>query len=81
MLSRLRMSVGACIREYESLSKDIFSHPRKMCIRGPIFWPKDKYDGKRIEKAVQDVVSRRMAVSQREVGAGNFNSPPGLCRT
>jgi hypothetical protein len=81
MLGRLRMSVAACIEEYRILSQDIFSHPRLLSVRGPIPWPKDKYDGKTIQKAVERVVRNRMSETQRQVGASNFNSPPGLCKT
>lgn len=81
MLGRLRMSVDDCMREYETLSETIFGHPRRASVRGPIFWPRDKYDGDRIQKAVEDVISRRMSQAERKAGAGNFNSPPGLCRT
>jgi hypothetical protein len=49
--------------------------------RSPIFWPREKYNGRSIERAVEKVVSRRMLKTERQVGAGNFNSPPGLCRT
>ena len=81
LLGRLRMNVNACIHEYNKLSKDIFGSPRLASIRGPIPWPRDKYDGETIQKAVQDVISRRMSKAERQVGAGNFNSPPGLCKT
>ncbi|RDW61321.1 hypothetical protein BP5796_11213 [Coleophoma crateriformis] len=81
MLGRLRMSINSCIEEYRILSGDIFGHPRMAHFRSPIFWPRDKYDGKLIEHAVEKVVHRRMSAAERELGAGNFNSPPGLCRT
>ena len=81
MLGRLRMSIDKCIDAYRKLAGDIFEHPRLASIRGPIFWPRDKYDGRTIQRAVEEVVNRRMSKSQREIGAGNFNSPPGLCRT
>ena len=81
MLGRLRMSVENCIKEYKTLGEDIFGRPRWASIRGPIPWPRDKYDAKAIQKAVENVVKKRMSPGQRKAGAGNFNSPPGLCRT
>ncbi|KAE8450481.1 hypothetical protein EG329_006211 [Mollisiaceae sp. DMI_Dod_QoI] len=81
MLGRLRMSVDECIKEYKKLSSDIFGHPRLASVRGPIPWLRDKYDGKTIQRAVEDVVERRMSKEERQSGAGNFNSPLGLCRT
>lgn len=81
MLGRLRMSVDDCMLEYEKLSDDIFGHPRWASVKGPIPWLRDKYDGETIQKAVEDVISRRMSPEERKAGAGSFNSPPGLCRT
>jgi hypothetical protein len=81
MLGRLRMSVDDCITEYHTLTGDIFDHPRWASVRGPLFWPRDKYDGKRIQNAVENVVCRHMSEDERAIGAGTFRSPPGLCRT
>lgn len=81
MLGRLRMSVEDCISEYATLSESIFGHPRRASFRGPIPWPRDKYDGNTIRQAVVDVIDRRMSPAERKAGAGNFNSPPGQCRT
>jgi hypothetical protein len=81
MLGRLRMSVKHCMEEYEILSGDIFGHPRWASVRGPLPALRDKYDGERIQKAVEDVINRRMSEEERTAGAGSFNSPRGLCRT
>ena len=75
------MSVDACIEEYKILADDIFGHPRMACIRGPIPWLRDKYDGRTIQRAVQSVVSRRTTDDQRNMQVANFNTMPGLCRT
>ncbi|KAE9988815.1 hypothetical protein EG328_007419 [Venturia inaequalis] len=81
MLGRLRMSVQDCMEEYERLSGDIFGHPRLASIRGPIPYWRDKYDGEKIQRAVEDVIKRRMSPEERTAGAGSFNCPRGLCRT
>lgn len=81
MLGRLRMSVQDCMEEYERLSGDIFGHPRLASVRGPIPYWRDKYDGEKIQRAVEDVIKRRMSPEERIAGAGSFNSPRGLCRT
>jgi hypothetical protein len=81
MLGRLRMSAEESIAEYQTLSAEIFSSPRWASVRGPVPWPRDKYNGKTIQNAVDNVVKRRMSPNERSIGAGNFNSPPGACRT
>jgi hypothetical protein len=81
MLGRLRMSVKHCMEEYEILSGNIFGHPRWASVRGPLPALRDKYNGERIQKAVEDVINRRMSEEERMAGAGSFNSPRGLCRT
>ena len=75
------MSIDDSIAEYHNLAGEIFDHPRWASVRGPIPWPRDKYDGKTIQYAVDNVVKRRMSYAERSIGAGNFNSAPGSCRT
>lgn len=83
MLGRLRMSCDDAMQEYRDLSKLIFGYPRWASWRGPILWPRPKYDEKAIQRAVDDVVKRRVSKeTQRQIGGGtNFNSPPSLCKT
>src|ERR1700753_2548337 len=83
MLGRLRMSCDDAMQEYRDLSKLIFGNPRWASWRGPILWPRPKYDEKSIQRAVDDVVKRRVSKeTQRNIGGGtNFNSPPSLCKT
>jgi hypothetical protein len=81
MLGRLRMPVVDCISEYKSLSQVVFGNPRIASVRGPLFWPRDKYDEKALQRAVEDVVLRRLSTSQRRIGGANFNSSPELCKT
>src|ERR1700760_999716 len=81
MLGRLRMSVNDCIAEYKALCETVFGHRRLASIKGPFPWPRDKYDDRALQKAIDDVVMRRLSSNQRQVGGVNFNSPPGLCKT
>ena len=55
MLSRLRMSVDECLKEYECLGDKIFGHPRPMPNKG-ILW--HKFDHKRLEEAIREVTSK-----------------------
>jgi hypothetical protein len=77
------MSCDDAMQEYRDLSKLIFGRPRLASFRGPILWPRHKYDEKVIQRAVDDVVKRRVSKkTQKNVGGGtNFNSPPSLCKT
>jgi len=85
MLGRLRLGVDECLEEYEQLGGRIFGNPRwasvKPSRRGPIPAPRDKYDGRNLQGAVEEVVARRLPKSQLRVGAGNFTSARELCRT
>src|ERR1700748_1777945 len=83
MLGRLRMSCHDAIQEYRDLSKLVFGYPRLASWRGPILWPRPKYDEKAIQRAVDDVVKGRVSKkTQNQTGGGiNFSSPPSLCKT
>lgn len=76
------MGVDECLEEYENLGGDVFGHPRWFSIRSPLFWPmKDKYDGRRLQRAVEQVVERRSSPAQKKVGAGSFGAAKELCKT
>lgn len=82
MLGRLRMGVDECLEEYRNLGGDIFGHPRWFSMRGPLLFPgREKYDGRRLQAAVEKVVERRSSPAQKAVGAGNFGSAKELCKT
>jgi hypothetical protein len=80
MLSRLRMTVDDCLTEYETFGETIFGHPRWWSIRGPLPFPRDKYNAQRIVDAVSDVVGRRNPSSDNDIVV-TLRSAPDLCRT
>lgn len=58
MLSRFRMTVDECIREYEILGEMVFRYPRELSLKGlnhPKFYPES------FVKALKDVTRRRPA--------------------
>ena len=71
------MSIDDCITEYETLGPKIFAHPRWLHLRSPLFWPRDKYDHRSLEKVIRNVVDRRSPF----VGGKNFASDENRCRT
>lgn len=81
MLGRLRMGIDQCLEEYETFGGEIFGHPRWFSMRGPLPSLKEKYDGRRLRKAVEDVVEHRSSPEQKAVGAGYFGSAKELCKT
>ncbi|RAL64837.1 hypothetical protein DID88_001433 [Monilinia fructigena] len=80
MLSRLRMNIDDCIQEYENLGKEVFGYPRHFSIRGPIPFNREKYDHRKLEKVIKDVVERRhLKVDQ--VAEPMYPSSQDRCRT
>lgn len=80
MLSRLRMSIDDCIQEYENLGEQIFGHPRKFSMRGPIPWNQEKYDHRKLERVIKDVIKRRHW-KEDQVADSAYPSNPQRCRT
>lgn len=79
MLGRLRMSIDDCIAEYENLGPKVFAHPRWFHLRSPLFWPRDKYDHRSLEKVIREVIDRRSPFVAG--GDKNFASDENRCRT
>lgn len=79
MLGRLRMSIDDCITEYENLGPKVFAHPRRFHFRSPLFWPREKYDHRSLEKAIKEVIKRRSPLVAG--GDKNFASDENRCRT
>ena len=63
MLSRLRMTVDDCIREYKALGDKIFGHPRPIPTGGTMW---HKFDCKIFERVIRDVTARYSERSQFE---------------
>jgi hypothetical protein len=81
MLSRLRMSIDDAIEEYEHLAGYIFGHPRIFSVRGPIFFPRDKYNPRRVVDVIEHVVSTRLCGKVPLLGQNPFASHERMCKT
>jgi hypothetical protein len=55
MLSRLRMSVEDCIKEYKDLGSKVFGHPRPFPNKG-VVW--HKFDSKKLHAVIEEVVQQ-----------------------
>ena len=55
MLSRLRMTVDDCLKEYKTLGERIFGHPRRMAKGG---FPWHRFSARVLEDVIRDVTSR-----------------------
>ena len=51
--------MAECLEDFLILLDKIWSHPRIFSNRAPRFWPRDKYDCKKLEHEFKDVVKRR----------------------
>lgn len=79
MLGRLRMTVDECLEAYENLADQVFGHPRHFHIRKPPWYPRDKYDHRRLEKVIKDIVKER---SPSDHNSTEFRQPnEDMCRT
>ncbi|MCJ1394320.1 hypothetical protein MMC18_007198 [Xylographa bjoerkii] len=81
MLGRLRMNIDDCITDYESLGNEVFGHSRWVHLRSPLFWPRDKYNHKTLEKVIHGVVNRRVPRVASFPGGRNFAYDEKRCRT
>ena len=73
------MNVDECLEAYENLADHVFGHPRHLHIRGPPWIPRDKYDHRRLEKIIKDIVKER---SPTGYGSTGFRQPcEDMCRT
>lgn len=75
------MSVDEAIEDFTDLAGDVFGHPRICSIRGPIFWPRPKYNERHLEDAVRNVVAKRLPRLKSHFGNHLFNSNENMCRT
>ncbi|KAB8296261.1 hypothetical protein EYC80_009035 [Monilinia laxa] len=80
MLSRLRMNTDDCIQGYEKLGKEVFGYSRNFSMRGPILFNRERYDHRKLEKVIKDVIERRhLKVDQ--VAEPMYPSSEDRCRT
>jgi hypothetical protein len=75
MLSRLRMTVDECLEEYRTLGSDVFGKPRLFTMKTIL---RDKYDWKRLHKAIEDATYRHC---ENPHEATKWPSPEDLSRT
>ncbi len=61
MLSRLRMTVDDCIKEYETLGNDIFGH-RRLSLQGVL---RPKYSSRALETLIDEVSKRHSTLASR----------------
>lgn len=79
MLGRLHMTIDECLEAYENLADHVFGHPRRLHIRKPPWIPRDKYDHRRLEKIIKDIVKER---SPAGLNSTEFRQPnKDMCRT
>lgn len=75
MLSRFRMTVDDCIKEYKTLGAKVFGNPRPLA-KGAILW--HKFDYRTLEAAIQDVTQR---YSEPGDFGGFYAMDEDVCRT
>jgi len=79
MLSRWRMPVVDCLRQYEVFGEKVFGQRRKVSVLG---WPHNKHHKAPLVQAIKDIAAQKTP-SERE-GSGEkfqmFPTPPDLCR-
>lgn len=81
MLSRLRMNIEDCLLEYRTLGDRVFGSPRKVSVRGPFPWLREKFNHKKLEAVVKEVIERRAIVEPGEMAEHHFKSEEKRCRT
>ena len=76
------MTIDECIEEYSQMGKHVFGSPRTFSMRGPIFipWKREKYDYKKLEETIKQVVERRRP-REDQVYDPVYPSAPDRCRT
>jgi hypothetical protein len=82
MLSRLRMTVDDCIKEYENLAGSVFGNARVFHQTFlPTMWlQRPKYDAANLENVIKGVTSRRGEICPDHDGSP-FKTGRDMCRT
>ena len=79
MLGRLHMTVDECLEAYESMADYVFGHPRRLHIRKPPWIPRDKYDPRRLEIIIKEIVKERSPTGHSSTEFRQSNEH--MCRT
>jgi len=73
------MTVDECLQAYEGLADGVFGHPRRFHIRKPPWIPRDKYNHKRLERVIKEIVRQRHPLGHVST---MFRQPnEDMCRT
>jgi hypothetical protein len=75
MISRLRMTVDDCLKEYKTLGSNVFGKPRPFTMKS-LMW--DKFNCKRLHKVIEDVTLRHC---ENPHVTTKWPLPDDLCRT
>jgi hypothetical protein len=77
------MNVADCLREYETLGKRVFGHPRFFSQRKLAIIRRPRYRAEHLEEVFLDVTHRRSEKRDKRVGPVTFQNKPWelLCRT
>ncbi|KAI0540646.1 acyl transferase/acyl hydrolase/lysophospholipase [Xylaria digitata] len=79
LLSRFRMTVEDCLEEYETMAGTIFGHPRILHqMNALVRW--NKYSTKHLEKAIREVIDRRVQVTIGDDTEPLFQTEIDTCR-
>ncbi|KAI0406026.1 acyl transferase/acyl hydrolase/lysophospholipase [Xylaria palmicola] len=79
LLSRFRMTVEDCLREYETMAGTIFGYPRVFHQMNALV-PLKKYPTKHLEKAIKEVIDRRVQVRLEDDREPLFQTEIDTCR-
>jgi hypothetical protein len=74
------MSVGECLRQYQTVGRTVFQHPRKFGLMGILH---DKYHKAPLVEVISNLTDDKTPPEIQGSGAKfqMFPSPPDLCRT
>ena len=72
------MTVDDTISEFQLLYEEIFCHQRFGTFRGTL---RKKYDHRRLERAIQDLVVRRQPFDESPLRSTRLNSGGAECKT
>ncbi|KAI1751776.1 acyl transferase/acyl hydrolase/lysophospholipase [Xylaria castorea] len=79
LLSRFRMTVEDCLKEYETMAGTIFAYPR-VFHKMNIFMGRNKYNTKNLEMAIREVIERRVQVRIEDDTEPLFQTDIDTCR-